>query len=250
MTYTVQNSTIQVKLPVTHPTGMVRVKKRQNIFNVGAPVATRQNEFSEDLYLEWQIAYDTKDIHKSVQKILFIRYKLNDEFKERRATYELSDLLYEAIKLDILPGERIQELITFGSSIKEDEYIEVNILPVVDKDGMFSTHQFQFIVCYEKRPILLYQLGNTCIELVVKPKQRAVGMQIMLFFDIPVAELEEWENLKGRTAYANEEVTYVINKNNSIILIEIVKCFMLSSKQHNSDLLNILQAFNKALLCL
>lgn len=234
-------------LPLTQPTGLVRVKQRNNIYEAGIPIATRQKKFTPNLYLEWQIAYDTEKISESRQQIIFTRHKINDDSKMQKATYELTDLLFEAIQIGLLPKDIIADLISFGSSIRDNEYIVFSIQPSMEGNGTFALHKFQFFVCYERRPILLYQYGNNLIELVIKPKQRAVGSQVMLFFDIPVTELEEWKELQDRTANKNEQVTWTLNKNNSNVLVYIAKCFMLGSKQHNSDLLSIWEAMQKKL---
>jgi len=247
MLYSIENSTLKIKLPLTQPTSKVRVKQRANIFEAGIPVAPRQRKFTPDLYLEWQIAYDTEDKSKSVQHILYPRHKINDGSHKEKSTFELTDLLWEAIACGLLPKEKINELITFGSSIKREEFLENNIQPGMERNGTYKIHKFEFIVCYKRSPILLYQYKNTLIELFVDSKQKAVGNQVMLFFDIPVKELEEWKNLENRPAYTNEKVTWTINKKNSEVLVYLVKCFMSGSQQHNQDLLSICKAIQKKL---
>lgn len=247
MLYSIENSTLKIKLPLTQPTSKVRVKQRTNILEAGIPIAARQRNFTPDLYLEWQIAYDTEDKSKSVQQILYTRHKINDGSHKQKSTFELTDLLWEAIACGLLPKEKINELRTFGSSIKSEEYLENNIQPRMERNGTYTKHKLEFIVCYKKSPILLYQYKNTLIELFVDSKQKAVGNQIMLFFDLPVTELEEWNNLQNRPAYKKEEVTWTINKKNSEILVYLAKCFMIGSQQHNQDLLSICKAIQKKL---
>jgi len=93
----------------------------------------------------------------------------------------------------------------------------------------------------------VHQTAEYYVELMVQPKQRAVGNQAMLYFDIPLTEVQEWQSLNGRVAEPKEEVTFVINNANSQVLVNLVKCFILSSEQHKSDILSIIQVIHDRL---
>lgn len=50
---------ITVDIPLTTTSGKIRIKNRSSFYEYGLPVATRQNNFLQSNYVEWQIGYDT-----------------------------------------------------------------------------------------------------------------------------------------------------------------------------------------------
>ena len=247
MSYTVYNKTIHIKLSLTEPTSKARVKQRSGFDSIGQPVASRQRDFQEDFYLEWQIAYDTLDSDKSINKISFQRVKLSDPIPQTKFSYELSDYLCSSIKIGLLPKTILAELLSFGASIKPTNYIESTYHPSRKNYTNEVKGTIDFIIYNEELPVLVHDCGATFIEMMVQPKQRAVGSQAMLFFDIPITEVLEWPNLQGRPANTKEKVTFVIDENNGSILIQLAKCFMLASRQHNTDMVAILKAIKRFL---
>ena len=247
MSYTIINDALHIKLSLTQPTGLARVKQRNNIGEIGQPVAAKQRDFQDDFYLEWQIAYDTLDSDKSLNEISFTRVKLTDPIPQTKYTYELSDYLYSAILIGLLPRGILPELMSFGSSIQPTDYIESIYHPSRKTNTTVVIGKIDFKVFNEELPVLIDDCSTTFIEMMVKPKQRAVGSQAMLFYDIPISEMLEWPNLKDRPAGTNEKITFVIDRNNSSILIHLTKCFMLASQQHNMDMLAILKAIKAVL---
>jgi len=173
--------------------------------------------------------------------------KLTDPIPQTKYTYELSDYLYSAIMIGLLQKTILTELLFFGTSIKPTDYIESIYHPSRKTNTTVVKGTIDFIVYNEELPVLIHDCDKTYIEIMVKPKQRAVGSQAMLFFDIPISEMLEWPNLKDRPAGTNERVTFVIDRNNSSILIQLTKCFMLASQQHNMDMLAILEAIKAVL---
>ncbi|MCX7737295.1 MAG: R.Pab1 family restriction endonuclease [Candidatus Kapabacteria bacterium] len=74
----------------------------------------------------------------------------------------------------------------------------------------------------------------------MKEKQKAVGVQPMLFFCFPITELIADVPLLGRTAKTNEYSYFEINNNNSFVFFEITKIFGMLSPNHRFDILEIL----------
>jgi len=52
------DQTLAVAVPLTSPTGKVRIKRRSCFSEYGAPVAAKQEPFTQLSYVEWQIGYD------------------------------------------------------------------------------------------------------------------------------------------------------------------------------------------------
>ena len=108
-----------VKLPLTNPTGKIRVKRRGRTSNYGIPIATRREVFKEIDYVEWQISYatDNPPVESKVEDI-----RLNNG----QAGFELTKLLCEGIKIGILSKNDIQEMETFIKNIKKEDTLEEN----------------------------------------------------------------------------------------------------------------------------
>jgi hypothetical protein len=77
-------------------------------------------------------------------------------------------------------------------------------------------------------------------EITIREKQKAVGIQPMLYFCFPVTELKSDSPLIGRCTNAKEFAYFKINKNNSFIILEIIKIFGMLSPPHQHDILEIL----------
>lgn len=77
-------------------------------------------------------------------------------------------------------------------------------------------------------------------EITIREKQRAVGVQPMLYFCFPITELKSDSSLMGRCANTKEFAYFEINKSNVFIILEMVKIFGMLSPSHQYDTLEIL----------
>ncbi len=95
-----------------------------------------------------------------------------------------------------------------------------------------------------KYPQLVYKFGKYEIiaEITIREKQRAIGIQPMLYLCFPITELRASENLIGRIARIKETAQFVIDKTNYKIVPEMVKIFGMLSPSHHKDILEILKS--------
>jgi len=49
----IRDGKLIIELPLTNPTGKIRVKRRGKGSNYGLPVATKSESFTKDDYVEW-----------------------------------------------------------------------------------------------------------------------------------------------------------------------------------------------------
>ena len=116
-----------VNLPLTKPTGKIRVKRRSFFSEYGVPVAPRQVALSLSNYVEWQIGYDLLATAEnrgktSLEGMTFRNYK-----KEVKFAYELSPLLWYSQRRGLIERaeirsfydaiKRVPELSTFEESV-------------------------------------------------------------------------------------------------------------------------------------
>ncbi len=224
-----------VKLPLTNPTGKIRVKRRGGTSNYGIPIATRREAFKEIDYVEWQISYatDNPPVESKVEDI-----RLNGQ-----VGFELTKLLCEGIKIGILSNNDIQEMETFIKNIKKEDTLEEN--EEILREGTKYEVKGGFKKFIEKAPLFIKinEEKGYFVELILKHKQRAVGLQAMVYLCIYINQLKDKDGklLMGRTARSREFGILEITSENKEIIIDVVKAFAIASCQHRNDIQSILQ---------
>ena len=230
------NGKIEVGLPLTSPTGKIRTKNRDDRL-FGNPMASRQNNFTDSCYIEWQIGYDDPDPNKTgVEKK--ISFQRNGELKYG---YELSCLLYNGIINDIFNNSILDDLINFATSIDENHFFE-DLSPITRRiiDGNMNFNRMIFTQLLEESPLYIYNNNRYSIEVKISHKQKAVGYQAMIYVCLPVQYFIE--NIIGRKANKKEYIHFNISKSEDNFIVNTFKIFAIASKKHNADIINILKA--------
>jgi hypothetical protein len=196
--YKTKNDRVIVTLPLTTPSGKVRVK-RPVAGHVADPVASRREPLTEDDYLEWQISYDTDSPDKpSVLRSV----KLNKP-KGVRYGYELVRLLFETKKIGILPNTRFKELrqlvfTPLNAGIEELEKITKND----DSKAKTVATKFGFSRHYLHVPNYFRVADSYAVEIKITHKQKAIGNQAMVYVNLPLkyCKSQNKQPLIGRCA--------------------------------------------------
>lgn len=231
-----RNGKLIIELPLTNPTGKIRVKRRSKTSNYGLPIATKTESFTMDDYVEWQISYATKNPPESS--------KVSDIIiNENQIGFELTKLLHEGIKLGILSSADIYELENFINNVQATETLEEN-------EKIFRSYTEQeikggFRKFEEKTPLFIKENKETgyFVEIILRHKQRAVGVQAMVYLCIYVEKLNDknGESFLGRTAKSKEFSGLEITRKNKQLIADVVKAFAIASQQHKEDISNILK---------
>jgi len=240
-----QNKQISVHIPLTTTRGKIRIKERSLLNECGVPVATRQTKFSQKHHVEWQIGYDLV-IGKSQESTLIDKTFIGANGKNK-ALYELSEYLYYFYLWNVITKEKLREIKEFIEGTDDKLLIDVNneynILksPFIEK----SLFGINFKYAEIKYPLLVHTFKNYGIitEIVIRGKQRAVGVMPMLYLCFPVTELRT--NLLGRTAATKETADFVFDANNVEVLLDIIKIFGVMSSAHKHDMLEIINVIMK-----
>lgn len=98
------NRRIEESLPLTKPTGKIRIETRGTYYEYEQPFASRKSRFTHDNYVEWQISYDTDEAPP---------HKLRDPL--RRYNAEGPEGLRDRQSLDTIFGKRRRHLPTVCS---------------------------------------------------------------------------------------------------------------------------------------
>jgi len=238
--------TLAVTIPLTSPKGKVRIKKHSCFSKYGKPVAVKQEPFSQLSYVEWQIGYDV--VAKDSEQLLLTT--LPDERYigangKTKALYELSEYIYYFYKWGIIKRGTLLAIKDFLQNLTTENFIENTANFAIDRSHPVPK-QFlgiDFFYTQVKYPLLVHKFSSyeILVEISIKEKQRAVGVQPMLYFCFPITELIPRTPLLGRTAETNEKANFVISRTNIEIFINMIKIFGILSDSHNKDVLAILQ---------
>ena len=239
---------INVLIPLTAPSGKIRIKQRSILNEYGIPFASRQNKFNQSCYVEWQIGYDIvindkeKLKNSTLQNINFIGAN-----GKEKVLYELSEYIYYFYKWNIISKTELEYIKNFVEKIKDDELLDVNKDYSIERSHFIEKKLFNinFLYTQVKYPLLVHKFDKYEIitEIKITEKQRAIGIQPMLYLCFSITELQEI--LIGREAKQNEVGTFVINKNNISVFLEIFKIFGILSLNHKKDVLTILNTILK-----
>ncbi|KAF0177666.1 MAG: hypothetical protein FD161_2310 [Limisphaerales bacterium] len=230
---------VRVRLPLTDVTGKVRPKQRTPD-GYGEPLAPTKTALGATHYLEWQIGYDTReaDAPNVVKEIQFTRRG------EPKFGAELSKLLVDALRLGIISTndllrERDRLAKLAEATLEEREGITTERTPLDPRGGALPDG---FTRWTQKVPQFLRETEHGWIQIQLKPRQRGVGNQAMVYVCLPMAQALTADG-KPRApgpARTKETVFYDFNRANAGFLLDIVRAFALASKQHNEDMGQIL----------
>jgi len=210
------------------------VKRRGEISNYGIPIATRREPFKENDYVEWQISYatDNPPIDSKVEDV-----RLNGQIG-----FELTKLLCDGIKLGLLLNSDIQEMKSFIDNIQRSDTLEENERILREDSKLEAKGGFKKFI--EKSPLFIKnnEEKGYFVEIILKHKQRAVGLQAMVYLCIYINQLKDGDGelLIGRTARPREFGILEIASENKEIIIDVVKAFAIASWQHRNDINSIL----------
>jgi len=242
------NQSILIEIPLTQHTGKIRIKERKSYTDFGIPVATKKKAFNQNMYVEWQISYDAElnskkanfSTLKNYENLIFTSYN-----GKKKVLYELSEYLYYFYKLKVIYKQSLDELEKFIKNIPNKKLIE-NIYKIYKSHPSLKViNGMKFLESEIKYPHLIYDFNNgffIIAEITIREKQKAVGIQPMVYICFPVSYLRDknGKTLIGRTAEANERAVFELNRNNAFIILDSFRIFGMLSESHKYDVLKIL----------
>ena len=241
-----KNKRIFVDIPLATPTGKIRIKSRSMFYEYGIPHATRSIPISQNNYVEWQIGYDVEEKKKNISSlpdISFIAYN-----GKKKVLYEFSEYLYYLYSWNMITSSELNGTLEFLSNLEEGDLLSNN-----PDCQITRTHPIEkqinnttFFGMTLKYPQLVYKFGiyEIIAEITIREKQKAVGIQPMLYLCFPITKLQTSEPLIGRIAQLKETGQFVIDESNYRIVIEMVKIFGMLSPSHQKDTIEILKAIS------
>lgn len=232
----VENEKLIIELPLTNPTGKIRVKRRERDSNYGLPIRPRQECFTVDDYVEWQISYASKNPPEET--------KVEDVvINSNQIGFELTKILYESIKLGIISSKDILELEEFIDNLQSTETLGDN--EKILRENSLQEIKGGFKKFIEKVPIFIKENEKIgyFVEIILRHKQRAVGLQAMVYLCIYISILKDknGNSLIGRPAEEKEFGQFEISSANKDIITDVFRAFAIASIKHKNDISNIIK---------
>lgn len=237
--------TLAFELPCTQTNGKIRIKTRESFSDYGIPIAPRRTPITEKCYLEWQIGYDllaTAENRESttLKDITFTNYR-----GDRKYIYELSEILYYSLKRGLISHELVALCCAEIKSFTDFADLE-KITRTKPKEVMRNGIKFsEMSVTY---PLLVHSFCGYDVhaEIMVREKQRAVGIQPMLYVCLPIKTLRFSTPVEGRTLNAKETAKWIIEEKEAALALNLFRIFGMLSKNHQFDVIQILETILKA----
>lgn len=236
---------LAVSLPMTQPTGKIRIKTRTFFGEYGNPVAARQEKLNQKCYVEWQIGYDMLATKDNIDKTTLSDKTFENYKSEVKFAYELSEILFYSYKLGLLSDDEIKETYDYIKAIPDN-----NLIDTIDSMRITRTNPIETTIndidFYEMKvayPLIVHKFGKYDIysEVMNREKQRGVGVQPMLYVCIPITELSFNKEPLGRMLESKECSKWIIKEDEAKLSLELFKIFGMLSKKHQYDVLAIMQ---------
>lgn len=237
------DTTMSVKLPLTCPTGKVRIKRRSFFADYGEPVAPRSISLTQDCYVEWQIGYDLLATKENTDRTCLSGVTFKNYKGEEKFAYELAEIAYHSLHQGKIGKEDILDCMSRVEAVEDKNTFEetASISRTNPREEIINGLKFHsMLVTY---PLFVHRFGRYEIisEIVIREKQRAVGAQAMLYLCLPITSLAFKEPVLGRTLDAKECATWMIGRTEAQLALELFNVFGMLSPKHHFDVLQILK---------
>ncbi len=245
MKYKIENNNIILEIRATNA-GKFRFKTRETNLEFGETFGTKENNFNEKVYLEWQIGYDAivSDVEAGKKETELKNLSFTGANGKVKYPYELSELVFSAIKIGLISKNKIASLLKEIESYSD--FIDGKKIEV-DHNKKIKLNGIPFEETSIKLPTLFMveTIDKTQIEVSIQKQQYASGIQPMVYFCIPLTSFENGKTLYDKPSTNTDSLTYVISDKNINVLFDLVKIFAMCSKRHNFDIKEILNILLK-----
>ncbi len=193
--------------------------------------------------MEWQISYDVEIKNEGFKDTTLPEKLFVAANGKKKAFYELSEYLYYFHSWSFVTNTELKSIFEFLSDLREEDLIsnhedcEIKRTHPVEK----RINNLQFFGLTLEYPQLLYRYGKYAIEITIREKQRAVGVQPMLYLCVPIIEIQARTDLIGRLSEKNERGKFLFDSKNHRVIVEMIKIFGMLSPSHNKDIVEIIE---------
>lgn len=232
-----------VNLPLTKPTGKIRIKRRSFFAEYGAPVAPRQVPLTQSSYVEWQIGYDLLASSENQDKTSLGDSTFKNYKGETKFAYELSEIVLYAWRHGLVNDADIVKCISDIRSVSDANTFEETASISRTNPKEVNINGLPFYEMNVSYPLFVHRFGQYEIfaEIMIREKQKAVGTQAMLYVCLPITALTFLKQPIGRTLEAKECAEWHIGREEAALSLELFRVFGMLSPKHRHDVISILE---------
>ena len=232
-----------VNLPLTKPTGKIRMKKRSFFAVYGEPIAPRQVRLSQSTYVEWQIGYDLLATEENKTKTSLTEMTFRNYKGELKFAYELSEIILYARQHGLIGDAEIAKCISDISAVQDSNTFEAISSISRTNPKEVNINGLPFYEMNVSYPLFVHRFGQYEIfaEIMIREKQHAVGTQAMLYVCLPITSLTFMQQPLGRTLEAKECAEWHIGQEEAALSLELFRVFGMLSTKHKHDVRSILE---------
>lgn len=146
--------------------------------------------------------------------------------------------------MGVIGRAELGEVQNFLAGLRSGDFIAERFRILRTSETMVNLSEMSFEQGEIRYPLLVHKIPKTefWVEIVVRERQRALGVQPMLYVCFPVASLTpDFLPLVGRCAFKKEVAQLSLAPEESFLILEVFKIFGLLSGAHRHDVLEILR---------
>ena len=235
------SSALWAELPLTAPTGKVRVKRRSHFSEYGEPVAARFVPLSQADYVEWQIGYDIPAVPENAAATTLSGLAFTNAKGEAKHPFELSELLFHSARFGFVSGAEVAEARRFVAGLADADLVDARADMAILRShpAEAEINGIPFFRMEVRYPLAVHRFGSyeICAEVMNREKQKGVGVQPMLYVCIPLSVLSFAEPPFGRTAEKGETCSWRFGPAEGELALELFRVFGMLSARHRHDTL-------------
>ena len=194
--------------------------------------------------MEWQIGYDLKDNEDNQNQTLLNNYHFVNYRRERKIPYELAEILFYSQDRNLIGIDAIRTV--YNQIAETEQTIDAmdEMQPSTTDPQQTNINGIHFFKMQRRYPMLVHRFGQYEIyaEIIIKEKQRAVGIQPMLYVCLPITSLTFNSPVLGRTLTENECAKWVIGEEEAQLSLELFRIFGILSQKDKIDTTRIFEA--------
>lgn len=239
MEYIVKKNYIDIMVPLTS-TGKFRCKTRNSFQEFGKGMAPKSEKIPENAYVEWQIGYDIKITDKK-RKTMLTNLVFTGANKKKKYPYELSEILYNLCKINLITKSEINNLILTINNM--NDFLQEMFVIQTEFEKKVNINDEEFFKSVITLPTF-HKANESCgvvVEISIEKQQYATGVQPMLYMSIPVKEFENNSNIINKTSSETKYGVLRIDKKKIDVITNLFLCFGMCSKAHHHDIIEILK---------
>ena len=235
---------LAVILPMTQPTGKIRIKTRTTFQEYGEPIPSRRVPLNRNCYVEWQIGYDLLATDENSGRTSLSGRTFQNYKGETKYAYELSEVIYYSHELGLISDSDIRQTYNSIREIPNESLVDVINAMQISRTGPTQTtiNGIGFYKMQVVYPLIIHRLDEdgAVVEVMNREKQRGVGVQPMLYVCIPITSLTFKNDPLNRTLEPRECSKWEIGEGEARMALKICAIFGMLSEKHKRDMLAIM----------